>query len=74
MYVSVHNVYDQYVVLATCYPELKLSVTPKAKHAPYWGYWKDINNQRNFLESIAPKLGILPLEQTAHLLMHKELP
>ncbi len=45
-------------VLATCYPELHISIAPKPKHAPYSGYWKDIKHQRSFLEKLAKKLGI----------------
>ncbi len=45
-------------VLANCFPELNLKIPAKSVYASHRGYWKDINNQRAFLESLATKLRI----------------
>ncbi len=48
------------VVLSTAFPELKLEPPSKSRklHVPYRGYWKDITNQRRFLDTMAIKLSI----------------
>ncbi len=43
-------------VLSTCFPELKVQITPRRKFPS--GYWKKIDNQRTFLETLAPKLSV----------------
>ncbi len=53
MYVSL--VFSNLSVLASCFPELNVPVPPSSQHAR--GYWKDINNQRAFLERIAKELS-----------------
>ncbi len=44
------------LVLSNCFPELNVHVN-EAKHVPY-GYWKDQNNQRSFIDAVAKKLSI----------------
>jgi len=46
-------------LISTCFPELNLTV-PKKKSHP-WGYWKNVDNQRNFLNELATKLNIKDL-------------
>ncbi len=45
------------VVLSCAFPELKLNV--EKKHYVSSGYWKEISNQKMFLENLAPKLSIM---------------
>jgi len=49
-------------VLANCFPELKIIVPDKPKYATHYGYWKEISNQRNFLNSISKKFNIENIE------------
>ncbi len=51
-------------MLATCFPELNVDVVPRAKVAPFPGYWKVIKNQKAFLEDLAKKLSIAALIKT----------
>ncbi len=46
-------------VLATCFPEMEWDVPRRQKHVPFQGYWKDGNNQKQFLDSLATTLCIL---------------
>ncbi len=45
--------------MANCFPELNLPNPSKPRYVPYWGYWKNINNQRAFFDNLAVKLSIL---------------
>ncbi len=44
------------VVLMHCFPEVALQ--PKKKHAPVFGYWTSLDNQRSFMEKLKEKLCI----------------
>ncbi len=46
------------VVLANCFPETKVRVLRKMKFASYHGYWKDMKNQKAFLDNLASTLSI----------------
>jgi hypothetical protein len=45
-----------FVALAVAYPEHKWRV-PHRHYKPH-GYWKDVDNQRKFLDQLASKLNI----------------
>ncbi len=47
-----------HVVLQNCFPELNVQLPPKNVLTPYRGYWKDANNQKEFLKKLASKVGI----------------
>ncbi len=55
MYSQCYN-HLSHAVIANNFPELNLPV-PTARYVPS-GYWKDLNNQRKFLETLALQLGI----------------
>ncbi len=53
-----HNIkFLIFIVLANCFPELQLKILKKQKVAK--DYWKNMNNQRIFLEKLALILGII---------------
>jgi hypothetical protein len=49
---------SSYSALNAVYPELNIKLKPRKPS----GYWKDQGNQREFLESLASKLGIQHIE------------
>ncbi len=47
-----------FLVLAHNFPELKLSVPSRSKHALHYHYWKDVKNQRKFFDQLSKEFNI----------------